>query len=379
VLLGQLGPLLAAATVKQVLVLGGGSPAAIDSVLSHPIEHLDVVEPSFAVTTAGRGLVTQPDGRVTVIREPLRAWLDATPNRYGAVIDVPARPWVTTAAALFTQEHYRAVAAHLEPGGVFVQSLRFAESSEPVVQLWLRTLRDTFRACTTWGGDADLIAVCTVEPAAFDLPRLAARLADPKVAADLKTARLDNLAALLATQVHTTNGQAALAGTGPVNTVDQNQLEYGAAKAFFLRARKVEVGDQRRHAGPHGLFIEALTLTAEDAAAIYANLSAFYPKDDPLVRAAAERWYELAPAEPEARIASARLALAHGDLSVTRARLAADAPPVLAIETEKAWVTCCRTVWRDVDPPTAPPKPAAPEARKAWDSLCELAALEGCE
>ena len=38
-------------------------------------------------------------------------------------------------------------------------------------------------------------------------------------------------AELTPSQVHTAEGQMALAATGPLNTDDQNQLEFGAAKA----------------------------------------------------------------------------------------------------------------------------------------------------
>ncbi len=382
-LLGQLGALLGKREPKQVLVLGGGSPSTLTSVLTHPVEKVEVVEASVAVTIAGRTLVV-PDERVSVsvsTVEP-RAWLATDPRKYDLIVAVPGSPWLSGASSMFTDGFYKAIAAHLAPDGVFVQSLHFADSSEALVQLWLRTVRQTFHASTTWGGDADLVLVSTLEPSTPDLAALAERMAVPSVHEDLLKIHLEGLATLLAKQVHTAEGQVGFAGAGSINTDDQNLLEFGSAKAFFLRARKVEVGDQRRRPGNHGLWIEQTPITAEDAHAIYLNLAAFHPKDEPLVRAAAERWLELAPEDPQAQTAAARAALLHGDVSVALARLgSASAIEATAgyLDAQRAGVSCCRTVWREIGLRRVPPRPPAGEARKAWDSLCEAAALEGCE
>jgi len=211
-------------------------------------------------------------------------------------------------------------------------------------------------------------------------------MAEPKVKRDLERIHLDRLAGLLAKQVHTSAAQLAFAGQGPINTDDHNLLEFGAAKAFFLRARRIEIGDQRKQPGLHGLWIETWLkdhrLSADDARAIYSNLSFFHPKDDPLVRAAAEEWLALSPDDPAAQLASARLALSHGDLTTSLSRLGKTAGPdalPIFLEASGRTIAARRTVWGEVAlPVVAGDGQVSPEAKLQVEKICKLAPLQGC-
>lgn len=391
ILSGHMGLLLAPKPPRKVMVIGAGAALTAGSVLTHEIERLDVVEISPAVLDGARlfGEANHhalEDPRVHLYVDDAKTFLALAPYKYDLIISVPSNPWVTGVSGLFTREFFRTIDAHLEPDGVLLQWVHFYESSEPLVRLVLRTLRETFPFSTTWGGNADLVMVSTRHPLQPDFDEIARRMAAPKVAADLQRIHLERLVALLAKQVHTSEAQLQFAGPGPINSDDHNQLEFGAAKAFFLRNKRIEVGDQRKQRGPHGLWIEQWLpthpLTADDARAIYLNLSFFHPKDDPLVRAAAERWLELSPEDPAAQLAAARLALAHGDVALARARVAEhplpEALPVY-LEASGRALAAHRTFLHDVPLPLLPADlPATPEVKTQVDKLCHLAPLPGC-
>ncbi|MBS1148529.1 MAG: spermidine synthase, partial [Myxococcaceae bacterium] len=309
ILSGHIGMLLAPKLPKKVMVIGAGAALTAGSVLTHDVERLDLVEISPAVLDGARlfgdaNNHALQDPRVHLYVDDAKTFLALAPYKYDLIISVPSNPWVTGVSGLFTREFFRTIEAHLEPDGVLLQWVHFYESSEPLVKLVLRTLRETFAYSTTWGGNADLVMVSTRQPLPLNFEEIARRMAEPKVKRDLERIHLDRLAGLLAKQVHTSAAQLAFAGQGPINTDDHNLLEFGAAKAFFLRARRIEIGDQRKQPGLHGLWIETWLkdhrLSADDARAIYSNLSFFHPKDDPLVRAAAEEWLALSPDDPAA-------------------------------------------------------------------------------
>ncbi len=391
ILSGHMGMLLASSLPRKVMVIGAGAALTAGSVLTHAVERLDLVEISPAVLEGARlfGSANNhalEDPRVHLHVDDAKTFLALAPYKYDLIISVPSNPWVTGVSGLFTREFFRTIDAHLEEDGVLLQWVHFYESSEPLVKLVLRTLRETFPYSTTWGGNADLVMVSTRKPLNVDFEEVARRMAVPRVKQDLERIHLDRLVGLLAKQVHTSQAQLELAGQGPINSDDHNLLEFGAAKAFFLRARRIEVGDQRKRPGLHGLWIESWLeqhpLTADDAQAIYANLSFFHPKDDPLVRAAAEKWLELAPADPAAHLAAARLALVHGDLATALSRVGkGDSQEAQAVflEASGRTVAARRTLWGEVSLPVIRPDPdSTPEVKLQVEKICKLAPLEGC-
>jgi len=388
ILSGHIGMLLAPKKPKKVMVIGAGAALTAGSVLTHDVERLDLIEISPAVLEGARlfgeaNLHALEDPRVHLYVDDAKTFLALAQYKYDLIISVPSNPWVTGVSGLFTREFFRTIEAHLEEDGVLLQWVHFYESSDALVKLVLRTLRETFPYSTTWGGNADLVMVSTRKPLALDFAELARRMAEPKVKQDLQRIHLDRVVALLAKQVHTSEAQLRFAGPGPINSDDHNLLEFQAARAFFLRNRRIEVGDQRKHPGLHGLWIEkwllSNPLTADDARAIYDNLSFFHPKDDPLVRGAAEAWLALAPDDPAAHLAAAKLALAHGDLATALERLKGqDATPLFLEATGRALVGR-RTVWADVALPVLPANASAtPEGRVQVEKICKLAPLVGC-
>src|SRR5690606_3494556 len=178
-------------------------------------------------------------------------------ERYDLIVSVPSNPWVSGVSGLFTREFFQNVHAHLADDGILVQWIHTYESREEMVALVMRTLRETFPYATTWEAlPSDLIMVTSKRPLTFDPARIEARMARPAVREDLARADVKDLATLLASQMHSSEGQLAFAGEGPINTDDLNLLEYGSPVAFFLEPKRIPLQDERRSlATAHRLFM----------------------------------------------------------------------------------------------------------------------------
>lgn len=322
VLAAHLGVLLHERPVRRVLVVGVGAGITLGALLTHPIEHLDVVEISPAVIEAAKLFAEDnrhalDDPRCHVHVEDARTFLTLAREPYDLIVSVPSNPWVSGVAGLFSTDFFEVAKTKLSPGGRIVQWIHTYESNLPMVQLVIRTLRHSFPHGTTWVGPEDLVLVAGLTPQTLDVDAVQAKLQRPEVRDDLARVRVHDLVTLLARQVHSDRGQLEAAGEGSVNTDDHNRLEYGSPVGYFV-AQAVAVPDERT--GPaqgatlwlHD-YLSAHPLSAAQAKDIYGSYAWVHSPKDALVRAAAEQWLTLAPDDVEARVAVAEAALAQGD------------------------------------------------------------------
>jgi len=327
ILAAHLGVLLHPKEVKRVLLVGVGAGITAGSLLSHPIERLDVVEISPAVVEAAA--IFKPDHhdafndpRCHVYIEDARTFLALSTEPYDLIVSVPSNPWVSGVSGLFSRDFFEMAKSKLAPGGRLVQWIHTYESSVSLVKLVVRTLRGSFEHGTTWVGPDDLVLVASREPQELSLETLTTRMARPQVSADLARIHLKLPTTLLGRQVHGDEAQKRFGGEGPVNTDDHNVLEYGSPIAYFVAA-DVRVPDSRRVAEERGTLelarlLNGRALSEAEAHDLYASLSWVHPPDDPLVRAAAAAWLDANAESVEAAQAFAAAALRQGD--VLRAR-----------------------------------------------------------
>ncbi|HEX4620325.1 MAG TPA: spermidine synthase, partial [Myxococcaceae bacterium] len=263
-------------------------------------------------------------------------------------------------AGLFTEEFFRDARRALTPDGLLVAWAHTYESDEAVVRLVTRTLRSVFPHSTTWLGGPDLIYVASTTPLEVDPERIHSRLT-PAVLEDLRRVKADDVLVLLAEQAHSEEGQAEFAGAGELNTDDRNLLEYLAPVAFFVRKPGIWIKDERR--SPRGgarlalpAYLAEHPLIAESAERLYRHLQDREPQH-PLLRAAATSWRRLAPDDPFAAAAEARVSLAQRDASAAVSALEPfaarpDLPPAIAAlylhaRAAEAWLR--RSVWSPDD------------------------------
>ncbi|MFZ5444045.1 MAG: spermidine synthase [Myxococcota bacterium] len=349
ILAAHLGVLLHPKEVKRVLLVGIGAGITAGSLLTHPIERLDVVEISPAVVDAAQLFAADhhdafTDPRCHVHLEDARTFLTLSQEPYDLIVSVPSNPWVSGVSGLFSRDFFEMAKGKLAPGGRLVQWIHTYESSVALVKLVVRTLRGSFEHGTTWVGPDDLVMVASREPQQLSLEMLTARMAQPKVKADLARIHLQLPTTLLGRQVHADETQKRFGGEGPVNTDDHNVLEYGSPIAYFVAA-DVRVPDSRRIEAERGTLelprvLAGRGLTAEEARDLHASLSWVHPPDDPLVRSAAAAWLEAAPDSLEAARAFSVAALKEGDVVRAREVLAphamAEDPDVAAVWLEIA-------------------------------------------
>ena len=330
ILAGHLGVLTHPGEVKKVLLVGMGAGITAGSLLTYPIDRLDVVEISPAVIEAARLFGDDnhhalDDPRCKVHIEDAKTFLLLSPEKYDLIVSVPSNPWVSGVSGLFSRDFFQVASAHLAPGGRIVQWFHAYESNEALVRLVLRTLRDSFAHGTSWVGPQDLVLLATSEPQTFDFAKIAERMTRPAVRDDLLRAKTPDLVTLLARQVHSDKGQLQFAGRGPINSDDRNLLEYDSPSAYYV-GDFVDVHDER-HGRDRGASLELTrfladhALTALEAEHVYKSYFWVHGPNDALVRISAEQWRALAPDNDDAALAVAKALWAQRDIEAALAIL----------------------------------------------------------
>ena len=234
--LGHL-PMLAHPAPRKVFVLGTGSGMTLGAVLIHPEAErvtLAEIEPGVfgATRTFARWNHDALDSpKLTVVRNDGRNFLRTTRERYDVITADPIHPWSGGAAYLYTDEYFRTVAARLAPGGVACQWLPLYELSLADLRSVVATFSRSFRHVALWLTYADAELLGSQEPIRFDQGGLAARLADPRIEADLAEVGMGTPDDLLAHFLAGDEALRAFGRGGVVNTDDNLWLEFSAPRS----------------------------------------------------------------------------------------------------------------------------------------------------
>jgi spermidine synthase len=293
VLLAHLGMLLHPGPVKRVLVVGLGTGITAGSLLQYPVERVDVVEISPQVVAAARLFKDDnhhalDDPRLVMHVDDAKTFLLLAKEPYDLIVSEPSNPWVSGVSGLFSRDFFEVAKRHLGPGGRIAQWVHTYESTRPLVQLVVRTLRGSFEHGTTWLGPKDLVLVAGREPQAFDFDELKRQLERPEVAEDLKRVHVTSLAGLLSRQLHSDEGQRRFMGEGPVNTDDRNRLEFESPLGYFI-GRDVDVDDERPSRSAALAWMQYLAgraPTCAEAESIRESLAWAHDEGDPIVASA---------------------------------------------------------------------------------------------
>jgi predicted membrane-bound spermidine synthase len=240
VMSGLLGALLHP-EVKRALVIGLGSGSSAGWLAALPsIERVDVLELEREVLHVAEecSLVNQSvlkNPKVRIILGDGREFLLTTPERYDLIFSQPSNPYRAGVASLFTREYYRAAAARLRPGGVFVQWLQAYDIHPRSVAAVYATLGAVFPSVETWetivGGD--LLFTASLEPRAHDSAALRARLTtEPFQSAMERVWGVSGIEGLFSAYVANAAFAANLArDSGRINTDDRSFLEFEFARS----------------------------------------------------------------------------------------------------------------------------------------------------
>ncbi len=244
--LGHLPPLVRP-QAERALMLSFGNGIATGALDTHDIPHIEAVDLSREMLEAAAhyweenyNVLHSP--RLTLHVEDGRNFLLRTPYRYDIITTDATHPANTSSWALFTDEFYTQVAAHLTPTGVFFQWLPFHSMTPGDYRRILRTFQHTFPYASLWytGGSHSLL-MATATP--FEQPELD-RLLERLVQHPIAHADLESLSRVRDYFVLDAAGVQAFAGPGPIVT-DQRvffapSTDHVQAIALALLAARLE-------------------------------------------------------------------------------------------------------------------------------------------
>ena len=242
VMAGLLGALLHPSP-RRILVVGLGTGSTAGWLADVPgVERVDVVELEPAVEEVARrcALVNRDalaNRRLRLFFGDAREHLLTTRERYDLVVSEPSNPYRAGIASLFSREFYRAVAARLADGGLFLQWVQAYEVHPGSVRSVYATLAAELPAVETWQTlPGDLMLVGSRIPLRHDLARLGARIREEPFRKGLRDVwRTDRLEGLFARFVAGPTFTARLqALSPPLNTDDRNALEFGFARTLGM-------------------------------------------------------------------------------------------------------------------------------------------------
>jgi spermidine synthase len=241
IMLAQL-PLLVAPSIKNGLIVGFASGVSAGAILQSPIEAVTCVELEPATIKASRyfeHVNNHPlnDPRLRLVIDDARTVLHVNPTRYDIIMSEPSHPWVPGVANLFTTEFFELGRERLNDDGVFVQWLQTYQLSTNSLRSVLATFQKVFPHVLVFrvGGMAngkDLILVGSRAPLGLD--RIAERMRDPRIAAELARIDMKSDADVRAWFVcDETRLRPAVAGA-VINSDDNMHVETNAPREAFL-------------------------------------------------------------------------------------------------------------------------------------------------
>ena len=240
-LLGHL-PMLLHPDPKDVFVLGLGTGVSAAAVARYPVRSIEIVDIEAAAKDAtaafapeNRNVLSDPRVRLTVADG--RNVLMSRRKSYDVILSDPSDVWVAGVGSLLTREFYSIARSRLRPQGVMVQWFHMHSLPPEQLKLLVATFQSVFPNTEFWRPNrGDVILTGTVEPLAWDYPRLSERVRSvPGVAADLQAMGLwDPLAIFAAFVLEGDDLKHLIAGVSSVHTDDQPVLEYLSPRAAYI-------------------------------------------------------------------------------------------------------------------------------------------------
>ncbi|HSD79985.1 MAG TPA: fused MFS/spermidine synthase, partial [Solirubrobacteraceae bacterium] len=313
VLLGHL-PVLLHPAPRDAVVIGLGSGVSVGAALRHPLARVTVVELEPAVVTASRffdDVSGRPlaDPRTRLVVNDARNFLLLTRERVDVIVSEPSNPWMTGAASLFTREFFELARARLRPGGVFGQWVQLYSLAPETLRTIVATFAAVFpHAAVFQTASGDTVLVGSLAPIHPDFGALAARMAAPAVAADLRRVGIAGPDDLLVRLVLDAEDVPRFAHGAVVNTDDNAHVEFTAPRTLYVDAVAENVQRLTDAFAGGGTLLTAFLRTAPEGVA--ARL--------------AHRFLERDAPQQAARLAAAALAAGpRPDLLAAAARAAA--------------------------------------------------------
>ncbi len=156
---------------RRFLEVGLGSGITLATAARFPLERIDCVEISAAVTRSVRyfapdndPVATGSDPRLRIARGDGRAFLARHPREYDVVVANTVQPWSVGATGLYSREYFARMAGALRAGGVAAQWLPVERIGARDLAAILRTFFAVFPHGGVWWGAENLILIGSTIP-----------------------------------------------------------------------------------------------------------------------------------------------------------------------------------------------------------------------
>jgi spermidine synthase len=180
---------------KNVLVVGFGSGVTAGALSIHPsVERMVICEMEPLIPKivsqyfSSANYDVAQNRKVSIVYDDARHYVLTTREKFDVITSDPIHPWVKGSAALYTQEYFENVKAHLNPGGVVTQWVPLYESTPDVVRSEMATFFSVFPNGTVWrndnvnGSGYDMVLAARLDEKPVDWDALPARLLQPEYA-----------------------------------------------------------------------------------------------------------------------------------------------------------------------------------------------------
>jgi tetratricopeptide (TPR) repeat protein len=316
-------PLLLHERPDDVLVVGLGTGVTAGAAASHPVKRLDVVEISPEIVEASRWFDEEnrrvlADPRVRLIVGDARSHLALSSRTYDVIISQPSNPWLAGAAALFTEESFRAVRARLAPGGIASQWLHTYDMSEADFRSIVATFRAVFPEATLWTiGESDMLLVAAATPLAPRLNQVERAWTGPAVEAGLARVGATDPFAVVSLWAGGPRTLARLAAGAQRQSDDRMALEFTAPAAAYSARRATQAPFVRKMLDPDDVPPEIRRLDREASALQWAQRAKMFERARLFKAAVADyaRALERQPLLPAALDGLALIAVPAGEVT----------------------------------------------------------------
>lgn len=237
VIQGFIPLLLAEKTPKSVLGLCFGGGMTYYATRFFPdIQDIDLIDISSGnVDMALKYLpvndALKKDARVRFFIDDAYSYTKYAEKNYDLILIDSNPPFYSHACAtLYSREFYSCCARRLNPGGLFTQVLPIKQMTLSEATSVLRTFASVFPHCLLWWNELDPLMIGSCTPFSLNMNTVEKRLDNPATAQALRrfsgVAKFDTLGHFLSGLLLADDSFRAAAGSGPLNTIDRNLLEY---------------------------------------------------------------------------------------------------------------------------------------------------------
>ncbi|OLL28666.1 spermidine synthase [Burkholderia sp. SRS-W-2-2016] len=221
-------------TPRSALVIGLGTGITGGALLTWPgltqrvsAELLPAVVRASAQFAGNYRMTSDP--RIEIRLRDGRRELLGSAQQYDLITLEPPPPSAAGVVNLYSTDFYRLAATRLQAGGIVAQWLPLPTQNEADTRSLIQSFIGVFPHATLWTTELhEMLLIGSMAPLELDVPRIAARFAQPPVAAALREVGIASPAALLALWVTDRAGLAWYAADAPPVTDDRPRIESAA-------------------------------------------------------------------------------------------------------------------------------------------------------